>query len=236
MPPPTSTTRPPASPPLLYRSALGPLGDLTYTYDAAGNRTSVGGTFARTLLPAPIPSATYDAANQQLTFGPQAMTFDANGNLTTLTDPTGPTTFTWDARNRLTALSGPGLTGSFAYDARGRRVQKVINGQTSQYHYDRLDIIREIIDGAEVSYLRGLNIDELFNRAATSTTATLAYLVDALGSTIALTDSAGALATTHTYEPFGRTTVMGTPTPNPFHFTGREDDGVGLYYHRSRYY
>src|SRR6185436_364327 len=54
---------------LIYRNAAGPLGDLTYQYDPTGNRIAVGGSFARTLLPDPVPTATYDAANRQLTFG-----------------------------------------------------------------------------------------------------------------------------------------------------------------------
>ena len=89
---------------LIYRNALGPLGDLTYQYDQAGNRTRIGGSFARTLLPDPVPSATYDPANRQLTFGDKSFTYDANGNLTSITDATGVTTFTWNARNQLTGI------------------------------------------------------------------------------------------------------------------------------------
>lgn len=43
-------------------------------------------------------------------------------------------------------------------------------------------------------------------------------------------------STTYTYEPFGRAEVAGTPSANAFRFTGREDDGTGLYYYRARYY
>jgi len=57
-----------------------------------------------------------------------------------------------------------------------------------------------------------------------------------LGSTAALATGSGTLATTDTYEPFGRTETAGTPNPNPFRFTGREDDSTGLYYYRARYY
>jgi RHS repeat-associated protein len=45
--------------------------------------------------------------------------------------------------------------------------------------------------------------------------------------------------TSYTYEPFGRTTVSGTSSTNPFAFTGREEDSTGalsLYHHRARYY
>jgi RHS repeat-associated protein len=40
----------------------------------------------------------------------------------------------------------------------------------------------------------------------------------------------------YTYEPFGATQVSGAPSASPFHFTGRENDGTGLYYYRARYY
>jgi RHS repeat-associated protein len=216
---------------LIYSNALGPLGDLTYTYDTAGNRTSVGGTFARTLLPDPVPSATYDAGNQQLQFGSKTMTFDANGNLASLTDPPGPTTFTWDPRNRLSALSGPGLTGSFAYDAQGRRARRDISGELRGYQYDGLDTIREIANGVESGYLRTQNIDEALGRGGAEF-----YLADMLGSSHSVTDAAGAVATAYSYEPFGHTTLGGVVSSNPFQFTGRENDGTGLYYYRARYY
>jgi RHS repeat-associated protein len=51
-----------------------------------------------------------------------------------------------------------------------------------------------------------------------------------------LTDSSGTLQTQYTYEPFGSTTVAGTANTNPFQYTGRENDGIGLYYYRARFY
>ncbi|HXH81927.1 MAG TPA: RHS repeat domain-containing protein, partial [Candidatus Tectomicrobia bacterium] len=67
---------------LTYKHNGAPIGALTYGYNPAGQRTVVGGSWARTLLPNPVASATYDAANQQLTFGGQTLTYDLNGNLT----------------------------------------------------------------------------------------------------------------------------------------------------------
>jgi RHS repeat-associated protein len=63
-------------------------------------------------------------------------------------------------------------------------------------------------------------------------------VTDALGSTQALTSSSGSITTSYTYEPFGNVTVT-NPAPtdaNPYQFTGRENDGAGLYYYRARYY
>ncbi len=61
-------------------------------YDAAGNRisiTRVNGT--ATDLPDAV-QASYDAANEQIRFNSPTpnLTFDANGNLTSLTDSAGP--------------------------------------------------------------------------------------------------------------------------------------------------
>jgi RHS repeat-associated protein len=39
----------------------------------------------------------------------------------------------------------------------------------------------------------------------------------------------------YSYEPFGNTTQTGT-SANSYQYTGRENDGAGLYFNRSRYY
>ncbi len=218
---------------LVYRNALGPFGDLTYQYDPLGNRVGVGGSFARTLLPDIVPSATYDAANRQLAFGEKTMTFDDKGNLSTLTDPVGTLGLTWDSRNRLIALSGP-TTGSFAYDALGRRGRWTMNERTVEFQYDGLDIIRERVPGLELTYLRSLSLDEAFARV--ETTGVTYYLAEALGSTLELLDGTGITSTWYTYEPYGRIAAAGAPTGNPYAYTGREADTEEFYFYRHRYY
>ncbi len=80
----------------------------------------------------------------------------------------------------------------------------------------------------------GLGLDKYFTR--TDAAGTRALLTDPLGSTLALTDSSGTVTTEYTYEPFGATTVTGASSTNPYQYTGRENDGTGLYYYRARYY
>ncbi len=82
--------------------------------------------------------------------------------------------------------------------------------------------------------LTGMGIDEVFTR--TDSAGARNFLADALGSTLALADSSGTLQTHYTYEPFGKTTASGAASTNSFQFTGRENDGTGLYYYRARYY
>jgi RHS repeat-associated protein len=51
-----------------------------------------------------------------------------------------------------------------------------------------------------------------------------------------LADPTGVVGTEYSYEPFGLATITGTPTANAFEYTGRENDGTGLYHYRARYY
>jgi RHS repeat-associated protein len=49
-------------------------------------------------------------------------------------------------------------------------------------------------------------------------------------------DANGNLQTAYSYDPYGNTTVSGQSNGNQFQYTGRENDGNGLYYYRARYY
>jgi RHS repeat-associated protein len=77
-------------------------------------------------------------------------------------------------------------------------------------------------------------MDELLMRSDALGTRVL--LADVIGSTVALTDPAGAVKTQYSYEPFGAATASGESSLSVTAFTGREADGTGLYYYRARYY
>jgi RHS repeat-associated protein len=134
----------------------------------------------------------------------------------------------------LTGMSRTGLTASFAYDPVGRRSRKTINGAATGYLHDGANPTQELSGTTPTANLLSGGIDEHFTRA--DPTGQRTFLTDALGSTIALTDPSGAVKTSYTYEPFGKTTASGETNANPSRYTGREDDGTGLYYYRARYY
>lgn len=213
-----------------YKKGGVSLGDLSYGYDAAGRRVRVGGTFARTNLPQAVASLPYNAANRLTKRAAKNLTYDANGNL--LGD--GVNTYNWDARNRLVSMTGPGLTAGFTYDAFGRRIKKTINGAATDYVYDGSNAVQEKAGGTPTANMLTGSVDELFTRRDAA--GTHAVLPDALGSTLALVDSAGTPKTQYTYEPFGKTTESGSASGNTSQYTGRENDGTGLYYYRARYY
>lgn len=195
----------------------------------------MGGSLAAVTPPGNVAggaSTTYNADNEQSNFNGVSLTYDANGNLT----GDGSNTYTWDARNHLTSINS-GTTASFVYDAFGRRMKKTVSGTTTQFLYDGLNPVQELSGrGAVVAnLLTGLRIDEYFTRTDSSNNVS-AFLADALGSTVGLVNSLGAIATNYTYEPFGATTVGGSANGNSYEFTGRENDGTGLYFYRARYY
>ena len=210
---------------------------LTYQNDAAGNRIKLTrANAAASLIPQAVSNTAFDAANEQTRFNSAStnLVYDSNGNLTSFTDTSGTTTYTWNARNQLTAISGPSLSASFVYDGLGRRTSKTINSTTTGFWYDGADVLAELSGGTPTAtYIRSLSIDEPFIRRQTG--GDEFYQTDGLGTALALTDGAGASSTTYTQEPFGNTTRTGAST-NSFQFTGRENDGTGLQYHRARYY
>jgi len=213
-------------------SGSSDLGTLTYAYDADGRVVRKGGTLAATGMPAAVSGNTINADNAMTGFNGTPLSYDANGNLT----GDGTNTYTWDARNNLSAISGP-VDASFVYDAFSRRMSKNVSGTTTQFVYDGLNPVQEL-DGASppdvtANLLTGLGIDEYFTRSDSG--GPVSFLTDALGSTVALTNSSGSINVGYAYEPFGNVTMSGSNS-NPYQFTGRENDNTGLYYYRARYY
>jgi len=140
----------------------------------------------------------------------------------------GSTTYTWNVRGQLAAVTAGNA--SFSYDPLGRRTSASTNGATTQYLYDGLN--PATIAGNLV--LASDRIDEVF--ALISSSGTTSYLRDALGSTIAETNTSAATTASYYYSPYGDTTISGTSTL-PMQFTGRDNDGpTGLSYYRARYY
>ena len=206
-----------------YQAGSNTLGSLVYGYDATGHRTQVGGTFARTNLPPAVSSAAYDAANQLLNWNGTAVSYDLDGNMTS----DGTNIFTWNARNQVSALNGAPML----YDAFGRRIQ---NKTGTTFMYDGADAVQELSNSTVTANSLFASTDEVLTR--TDSNGVFTPLRDTLGSTVALADASGSIATTYTYDPFGNTTASGPPNTNPFQYTGRENDGNGLYYYRARYY
>ncbi|MBB5345865.1 RHS repeat domain-containing protein [Tunturibacter empetritectus] len=99
--------------------------NFTYTYDLYGNRTQ------QTLTqggPAPSPSYTVNAANNQIQQA--GFVYDAAGNLTNDTVHT----YTYDAEGNLLKVDGG--SSAYVYDALNRRVRQQTASGTYEYLYD----------------------------------------------------------------------------------------------------
>jgi RHS repeat-associated protein len=123
---------------------------------------------------------------------------------------------------------------SFAYDAFDRRRSKSVGGTTINLLYDGENLAQELSGSTPTAnFLAGLDVDEIFTRTDVGSTSTL--LVDSLGSTLAVADVSATVQTQYTFQPFGTSAVSGAFSANVLEFTGRENDGTGLYYYRARY-
>jgi RHS repeat-associated protein len=202
----------------------------TYNYDLVGNRLSSLG----------VSPYSYNSSNELTSIPSLAYTYDSNGNTKTKSDGTQ---YTWDFENRLTQVVMPGTGGTvtFKYDPFGRRIQKAFTKNstttTTDYLYDGPNLVEEVDNAGNVlaRYTQGKNLDEPLAELRTGNTSY--YEADGLGSITSLSNGAGALANTYTYNSFGNLSASTGTVSNPFRYTEREfDSETGIYEYRSRYY
>src|SRR5579883_1738762 len=201
----------------------------SYTYDPVGNRLSSLG----------VSSYSNNVSNELTSTSNASFTYDNNGNTLTKTDSTGTTNYSWDFENRMTSatLPGSGGTVTFKYDPFGRRIYKSSSSGTSIYAYDENNLVEETnASGAPVARYTGiLDFDQPL--AMLRSGATSYYEQDGLGSVTSLSNTAGSLAQTYTFDSFGKLANSTGSLTNPFQYTGREfDTETNLQFSRARYY
>jgi RHS repeat-associated protein len=186
-----------------------------------------------------VSSYSNNASNELTSTSTASYTYDNNGNTHTKVVGSNTTTYAWDYENRMTSVTLPGSGGtvSFKYDPFGRRIYKSSSSATSVYAYDGDNLVEETNSSgtAVVRYSQSLNIDEPLATLRSSTTSY--YEQDGIGSVTSLSNGAGALAQTYTFDSFGKTTASSGSLTNPFQYTTRElDPETSAYYYRARYY
>jgi RHS repeat-associated protein len=187
----------------------------------------------------PTRTMTFDDDNRLATFNRQNITNDLDGNMTW--GPLANNTlvaYSYDARNGLLNADGA----SYDYDALGNRTS-VTNG-TNVVRFvvnpnARLSqVLMRVKGGTTNYYIYGLGLLYEITETASSTN-TLTYHYDLRGSTIAITDSSGAVKERFEYSAYGSLTYRSDSTDTPFLFNGRygvQTDTNGLLYMRARYY
>jgi RHS repeat-associated protein len=215
---------------------------IAFTYDLAGNRltkTDTGCDPAQQSL-----AYSYDDNDRLLSVintnnsYSESYTYDANGSTRTVTTNGAVTTDTWDLQGRLVHVDQPGgHTIDDTYDDAGNRTAESVDGAKTTFlndpnqAYDQ--VLEEYAPGGVLAatYVRGMDL--LFqDRAGVRSY----YAKDGLGSTRALTNSAGAVTDTYTYDASGDLTGSTGITTNEFLFAGYQNDvALGQDYLRARY-
>ncbi len=111
----------------------------------------------------------------------------------------GSDSLSWDAENRLTSATVDSATTDFAYNGDGLRDSLTYDSNTTTFTWDVNASVPQVLDDGDFRYVYGLGriaeVDGSDNAYY--------YLPDGLGSTMALTDAAGAVENTYEYDPFG---------------------------------
>jgi RHS repeat-associated protein len=199
-----------------------------YAYDAAGNRTDRG-------------AVVEPGSNRYTSFDGYSLEYDAEGHLTRKYKTGFEQRMTWNASGQLASVTTNGVTVTYGYDGLGRRVRRTENGESRYFLYDREDLRMET-DGSGAplrTYTYWPAIDRPHSVRVTSggRSDIYYYALDHPNNVAGLLDVVGGLAAEYRYKPFGELESAADSIGQPLRFMGRElDFRTGLYYVRNRWY
>ena len=226
----------------------GTANDEAFAYDKVGNRKTH--TQGSTTPNASTRYFTYTAGTNRLanirigsTTGTieASFTHDLEGRLTSQSG-VGAKTLTWDAKGRLWTLTDTNGTEVYDYDPMDHRIGRSGGQLGNRSYFLEGEHLESVYDGAgnlKEKYFRGSSIDELVAAWMEDTDGkTKPYLFhhDNVNNVTAVSGHNGGTTQAITYSAFGQTQSSTGASPNRLKYTGREDDGSGLYYYRARYY
>ncbi|MEP2103754.1 MAG: RHS repeat-associated core domain-containing protein [Parasphingorhabdus sp.] len=214
------------------KTASGAWGAGTFTYDALDNirKKQLGGR---------IVDIEYNSVNRlsraRDTSDGNAWknyAYDARGNVTN----NGKFGFTYDFSNQPTAVTGGSANGSFVYDGNLKRAKQIVAGKTIYSFYNASGALihrDDTTSNAKTDYIRAAG-----KTIARIKAGTVSYVhQDHLGSPVASTDAAGAIAWREDFTPYGEKRLDPNDNKDDEGFTGHIDDSAtGLTYMQARYY
>jgi RHS repeat-associated protein len=226
------------------KTVAGGTDDFQYAYDKASNRTkqvvSQGGSTTTTFYGYGTGNelcwskvTTTDPGSACTTpSGATTYNHDANGNMTGSSAGFSATYNGLDQATSITAPGGSALT-PMTYggsDQTERRRAGATNFTDSALG---LQVAAPTSGGTGTFYTRDQSGNLISQRTPSGTHY---YVLDALGSVVALTDSAGAVVGRYAYEPYGKPTHSGTVTSNFQFASGFYDSQTKLVKFGARYY
>ena len=213
---------------------------INYTYNAIGNMTSrkVGSTVYTYSYN--DPSHKHAVSMINVNSQNHSFAYDANGNMTTGKDLTNlgaiaTRTIQWNADNMPVSInhSMNGQT-TFTYDGNNTRVKKA-HGNTETFYFGPAFEMKK--QGTSTDYLIYIFAGNLRVAKVSSENGTFYFHKDHLGSSTAMTSSAGAEAETTEYLPFGSQRAHTGSTISDYKFTDQElEPESGLYNYKARLY
>ncbi|HOW73530.1 MAG TPA: DUF6531 domain-containing protein [Phycisphaerae bacterium] len=199
--------------------------EVTYEYDAVGNRTSVDNCGS---------SAAYatNPMNQYTAVGDGGYQYDADGNMISRTSNGQTAAYVFDIENRLVGIITPTDVWSFIYDAFGNLIGIIHNGVKTELVVDPLtgQVAAEYQEGAlAASYYQGHG---LVGRRGT-TNIKQYYTFDGTWNTTEVTNAAGVVINYYDHDPFGLKKLVTETVPNMFQYLGEKGSiavGQGLHF------
>ncbi|MCU7801935.1 MAG: RHS repeat protein [Candidatus Thiodiazotropha sp. (ex Lucinoma borealis)] len=221
----------------LYRltSASGAYGDITYTYDATGNRISLtldGSTETYSYVPSS------HRLQQILGSVIDSRSYDAAGN--TIQSLIG--SYTYDDTNRMVSFTKTGTAATYAYNGKGERISKNVDGTITRFRYGPAGQLLGEYDQSGQPIREYITLENQPVAQVTVDPVTAAdevyYLhTDHLGAVVKVTDSTQMLVWDADRRPFGERTVTTAQIEMPLGFPGQYyDQESGLYYNYFRDY
>lgn len=221
----------------------GAANDEAYTYDKVGNRqTKTQGSLIQN---ASTRYYNYNAGTNRLSetrIGSvsgtleSAFSQDLEGRLVSQSG-INPKTLTWDAKGRLKTVN----TETYSYDPMDYRIQRSGGTLGNLDYFLEGEHLESVYDasGVKEKYFRGASIDELVAGYLKDTDGkTKPYLFhhDNVNSVSQVSGHNGGVIQATAYGAFGNVQGSTGSSPSRLMYTGRENDGTGLYYYRARDY
>lgn len=172
-------------------------------------------------------------------YGSTTITYDAIGNPTNI----GGNVLHWTGR-MLDSYTDASNLCEYTYDVNGQRYSKTVNDETTEYYYADGQLVAQVCNGERLTF----RYDEAGSPVSVYYTSNAGnraywYVKNLQGDIVAITNSAGTIVATYTYDAWGKlrastdTDSLHIGTINPLRYRGYYyDTETGFYYLNSRYY